>query len=417
MDKCQITDRASQANGEQRNLKNTTISHTTSQTDRRSFLHQSASLGAALALNALATPSAAQPNAKKIKVGVIGCGSVSTKYLPHLANCPFVELVSACDIIPERAQSAATKHQVPHHYPHIDQMLTGAPFDLFVDLTDMQAHERLNRQALEAGKHVWSEKPIADSVAAGQKLLELARKKGVRVWGAPTAVQSPQFAFMAKTLAAGSLGRLSAAQASYGWRGPDWAAFFYTKGGGSLPDLGVYNLTTLTGLLGPALAVVAMTSIVTPRRGIKDKGEIDVTAEDNAMVMMDHGNGVFSHVQCGFNYFTPHEHDRTDQGHHTITITGSGGTMTLAGYDWAPHAVDLATREQPKFKRHADAKHDYVWQNGASLVAECLVTGREPLFTPEHALHVVEIMTAARQSQETGRRIPLRSTFKWPVVS
>jgi predicted dehydrogenase len=297
-------------------------------------------------------------------------------------------------------------------------MLAGAPFDLFVDLTDMQEHEHLNRQALEAGKNVWSEKPIANSLAAGQALLELSHKKGVRLWGAPTAVQSPQFAFMAKTLSAGTLGRLSNAHASYGHLGPDWAAFFYTKGGGSLPDLGVYNLTSLTGLLGPARSVVAMTSIVTPKRKIvRDKVEIDVTAEDNAMVMMDHGNGVLSHVQCGFNYFTPHEHDFTEQSHHTITVTGTGGSLSLAGYDWAPYAVDVATREEPKFKRHADAKHDYVWQNGASLVAECLATGREPLFTPEHALHVVEIMIAARESQESGRRIPLRSTFKWPIVS
>ncbi len=60
--------------------------------------------------------------------------------------------------------------------------------------------------------------------------------------------------------------------------------------------------------------------------------------------------------------------------------------------------------------------HDYVWECSAALVAECLVTGREPLCTPEHALHVVEIITAARASQNTGRHIPLESTFKWPVV-
>jgi hypothetical protein len=83
--------------------------------------------------------------------------------------------------------------------------------------------------------------------------------------------------------------------------------------------------------------------------------------------------------------------------------------MKLAGYDWGPHAVDLSTAQEPAFKRHADAKHDYVWENGASLCAECLATGKEPLFTPEHALHVVEIITAARESQ-TGSS--LRSTLK-----
>jgi len=84
--------------------------------------------------------------------------------------------------------------------------------------------------------------------------------------GAPTVVNSPQFAFMAKTLADKKLGRLAGAHATYGWTGPNWASFFYAEGGGSMPDLGVYNLTSLTGLLGPAKSVTAMTSIITPTR-------------------------------------------------------------------------------------------------------------------------------------------------------
>jgi predicted dehydrogenase len=296
-------------------------------------------------------------------------------------------------------------------------MLSGVPFDLFVNLTDMQEHEQLNRRAIAAGKHIWSEKPLANSLAAGQELLAQAQAKGLRLWGAPTVVQSPQFAFMARTLAAGKLGRLAGAQASYGHLGPDWAEFFYTKGGGSLPDLGVYNLTFLTGLLGPARSVAAMTSIVTHQRRIQNKGDITVTAEDNALVLLDHGQGVLSHVASSFNFFNPHDHAYAEQDHHTLTVTGRNGVMHLAGYDWGPHAVDLSTAEAPEYQRFADAPHNYVWQCGASVVAECLATGREPLFTPEHALHVVEIMTAARESQQTGRHIPLQSTFQWPVVT
>ena len=390
----------------------------TASISRRRFLQNSVVMSAAMAVGTqtvAATQSA--PPAKKIKVGVIGCGSVSRMYFPHLAACPYVELVSTCDKIPERARVAAEKFHIGHHYPHIEQMLAGVPFDLLVNLTDMQEHEHLNRQAIEAGKHVWSEKPIANSLAAGQELLAQASKKGLRLWGAPTVVQSPQFAFMAQTLAAGKLGRLAAAHASYGHLGPDWAEFFYTKGGGSLPDLGVYNLTFLTGLLGPARSVAAMTSIVTPQRNIQDKGEITVTEEDNAMVLLDHGQGVLSHIECGFNYFNPHDHAYAEQDHHTLSITGRNGVMKLAGYDWGPHAVDLSTAQEPEYQRCADTPHDYVWQCGASLVAECLATGKEPLFTPEHALHVVEIITAARESQQTGRHIPLQSTFKWPMVT
>jgi predicted dehydrogenase len=390
--------------------------------DRRAFLTDTSRLGAAAALAALSSSDCvAQPatktNGNRIRVGVIGCGSVSGTYLPNLADCANVELVSTCDIIPTRAAEKAKQFSVPHHYPHIDAMLAGVPFDLLVNLTDMQEHEHLNQQAVAAERHIWSEKPIANSLAAGEKILDDAKRRGVRLWAAPVVVASPQFAFMAQSLARGQLGHVASAHAVYGHTGPDWSAFFYQKGGGSLPDLGVYNLTTLTGLLGPARAVVAMTSTIMPHRTIQGKGQIEVEAEDNAMVLLDHGQGVLSHVQCGFNFFNPHGHDGSEEARHTISIFGSGGSMGLVGYDWEPLGVDLATRESPRIQRQATDRGSYVWQQGAALVAECLATGKEPLFTPEHALHVLEIITAARESQRSGRRIELRSTFKWPIVS
>jgi len=387
--------------------------------DRRVFVEQTLGAAAAATISPWTVPAlaAVDDKPKRTRVGVIGCGSVSNVYLPHLSTCPYVDLVSACDIKPDRAKRQAGRFKIPNQYPHIDKMLAGAKFDLLVNLTDMQEHEHLNREAIDAGKHIWSEKPIANSLKAGQALLEQAKKRGVRVWGAPTVVNSPQFACMAKILAGGGLGRVAAAHADYGHTGPDWSSFFYEKGGGSLPDLGVYNLTTLTGLLGPAKSVVALTSIVTPTRVIRDKGRIKVTEEDNAMVLLDHGKGTLSHVQCGFNFFNPHGHEGSQEKRHTITIVGSTGALGLVGYDWEPLGVDLATASAPDFKRQATEKGDYVWQQGASLIAECLVTGKEPLFTAEHALHVVEIICAARQSQETGQRIDLVSSFKWPVMS
>lgn len=381
---------------------------------RREFTKTTLLAGAAVATGVLSVRAAVPA---RIRTGVIGCGSVSGSYLPVLSKCPYVEVVSLCDIRPERARKRAEEFKVAHHYPHIGAMLAGEPFDFLINLTDMQEHEQLNRQGLDAGKHVWSEKPIANSLAAGQKLLRTARQKKLRLWGAPITVQSPQFAFMAKTLAQGALGRVAAAHADYGHEGPNWSSFFYEKGGGSMPDLMVYNLTSLTGLLGPAKHVSAMLSIVTPEREITEKGKIKVIEEDNAMVLLDHGKGVISHVQSGFNYFNPHGHDGSDEQRHTISIVGSAGFMGLVGYDWAPQGVDLATHQQPKLARHATDAKGYNWQQGAALAAECLVTGRELLVTPEQALHVLEIITAARQSQKTGRRVALTSTFRWPIVS
>lgn len=353
---------------------------------------------------------------KKIRIGVIGCGSVSGQYFPHLLKSKIVELVSACDIIPERAEAAAKKYNVPHAYPHIDQMLAGAEFDLMVTLTDMQEHGRLNKQALLAGRHVWSEKPMANTYREGRELLDLAGSKGLRIWGAPAVVNSPQFAFMSKAIQDGKLGKVSAAHAHYGHLGPHWSAFFYEKGGGSLPDLGVYNLATLTGLLGPAKSVMGMTSVVTPERETDNKGRIKVEAEDNAMVLMEHANGVISHVQCGFNYFDPYGHEGSGQDRPTISIWGTKGNMNLVGYDWAPFGVDMATTDNEKTVRHVPDAGTYVWQQGATVISESLSTGIAPIINVEHALHVLEVIEATRKSQQTGKRIELESVFPYPIV-
>ncbi|MDB5246397.1 MAG: oxidoreductase domain protein [Segetibacter sp.] len=382
---------------------------------RKEFLHCTAMAGVSFLLPSINAFAVEQPG-KKIRVAIIGCGSVSTQYLPHLSKSPYVELVSTCDIIYDRAKQAAAKYNIPNHYSHIDQLLAGAPFDLMITLTDMQEHGRLNKQALLAGRNVWSEKPMANTYKEGRALLDLAKEKKLRIWGAPAVVNSPQFAFMSKAIQEGKLGKVSSAHAHYGHLGPTWSAFFYEKGGGSLPDLGVYNLATLTGLLGPALSVMAMTSIVTTERTVDNKGKVNVEAEDNAMVLMDHGNGIISHVQCGFNYFDPYGHEGKGQEKPTITIWGTHGNMSLIGYDWAPSGVDMATHTNEKTQRFVPDPKTYVWQEGASVISRSMVTGEEPLIAAEHALHVLEIIEAARESGSSGKRIKLKSRFKYPVV-
>ena len=385
---------------------------------RRSFV-KAAVVSGATVTGAVSTEQetarAAASEPKKIRVGLIGCGSVSGVYLPQLSNSPHATVVSLCDRIVERAEKRAAEHKVMNTYSSIESMLAGVEFDLLINTTDMQEHEAINRKAISAGKHIWSEKPIANTLKAGQEIVKAAAEKGVRIWGAPVVVLSPQFKFMAETLATGKLGRVAAAHAHYGHEGPGWSAFFYQERGGSMPDLGVYNLTSLTGLLGPAKSVTAMTSIVSSTRNIDGVGEMKVTEEDNAMVLMDHGNGVISHVQCGFNYFNTHGHGGAGETRHTIELVGTKGYMGMVGYDWEPLGVDLATHEKPVLERFQTEPQDYVWPMGANVVCECLATGKEPLFTPEHALHVVEVITAARESQRTGRRIDLTSTFKWPL--
>jgi len=383
---------------------------------RQKFLQYTAAAGAAVLLSSL-EGLALTTDDKKLKVAVIGCGSVSNRYLPQLLSSKMIEVVSLCDIKYDRAVNQNKEYNVnAQTYPNIDAMLKGVPFDMMVTLTDMQVHGDLNKKALLAGKHVWSEKPMANTYAKGKALLDLARSKKIRLWGAPAVVNSPQFAFMSKTIQEGKLGRIASAHGQYGHTGPTWSAFFYEKGGGSMPDLGVYNMATLTGLLGPAKSVMAMLSIVNPERTVDDKGKIKVEAEDNAHVLLEHDKGTISHVMCGFNYFDPHGHEAGTQSLHSIQIFGDKANMRLIGYDWETNGVVLDDSWTDPAKLLSTDKGGYEWQEGARVTGESIVMGTEPKINVEHALHVLEIIEAARKSQQTGTRIKLKSKFPWPIV-
>ena len=383
---------------------------------RQKFLQYTASAGAATLLSSL-EGFARERDDKKLRIGVIGCGSVSNRYLPQLLSSPLLQVVSLCDIKYDRAVNQNQKYNVnAATYPHIDKMLAGVEFDMMVTITDMQVHGELNKIALNTGKHVWSEKPMANTYKEGKALLDLAKSKNLRLWGAPAVVDSPQFAFMSKTLRDGKLGLLSSAHAQYGHTGPTWSAFFYEKGGGSMPDLGVYNMSTLTGLLGPAKSVMAMTSIVNPTRTVDDKGTIKVEAEDNAHLLLEHDKNVISHVMCGFNFYDTHGHEAGTQSLHSIQIFGSKGNLRLIGYDWETNGVVLDTEDIQPPQLLCTDKGGYEWQEGARVTGESIVKKTEPLINVYHALHVLEIIEAARKSSETGMKIKLQSTFPFPVV-
>jgi len=324
-------------------------------------------------------------------------------------------VVSVCDIIPERAKKRAEQFKVPNVYPNIDEMLAGAEFDFLINTTSMPSHYPVNKKALEAGKHVWSEKPMALEVSKGQELIALAKQKGVGFWAAPNCVTSPQFEFMAKTIASGRIGKVTAAHGTYGHGGPTWSAWFYQKGGGSLYDLGVYNVTTLTGLLGPVTEVVGMTDKVYDTRKVDDKGVIKVESDENTMLIMRHQSGVLSHVQTGFGYFDG-ERLAGERKLYSMDVMGTKGVMHLQGWDWSSAGVDLAYEGEAVLETQCKDAWKYEWVGGAAYVCDRLLDGQPSLITPEHGLHVLDVMNACHESQATGQRVKCQTVFPWPLI-
>jgi predicted dehydrogenase len=390
------------------------------ETNRRDFIK------AAAATTLLAKAGFALENrsyfGQKIRVGHIGCGNVARNaYIRAMQECPFIEIVSTCDIIQSRAESLAKWFGIPKYYYNVYDQLKGPPFDLLVNTTSMPSHFEVNKAGLEAGCYVWTEKPMALKVSDAHLLIDIADKKGTKIYPAPTVVTSPQFKFMAETIASGKLGKVFSAHATYGHEGKLWSPWFFEKGGGSLYDLGVYNVGTLTGLLGPAKSVVAMYGISKPVRTVQPHDgppqDVKVSADDNMMLIMEHESAVFSHIQTGYTYFSGLDDKDISRTDYTIDLTGTDGIMHLVGYDWGPHGVDISWRGQPVLKkeRFCEDPGTYTWQGGAVYVADCMLHGNPSLITAEHGLHILEVMNAALESQETGRRVKVSSTFKWPL--
>jgi predicted dehydrogenase len=131
---------------------------------------------------------------------------------------------------------------------------------------------------------------------------------------------------------------------------------------------------------------------------------------------LEHDKNILSHVMCGFNYFDTHGHEAKGQSLHSIQIFGSSGNMRLIGYDWETSGVvlDNSPTEQPALL--ATESNGYEWQEGARVTGESIVTGIKPKINVEHALHVLEIIEAARKSAATGMRVKLESKFPWPMM-
>ena len=173
---------------------------------------------------------------------------------------------------------------------------------------------------------------------------------------------------------------------------------------------------TLTGLLGPAKAVVALADVAIPRRTLHGQ-EFAVTADDNTTLLLDFGDGVQAVIQTGFVY------PMYDGGHGvhddrvTIDLVGTSGALNWLGYDWDPRGIEVRTTASEEWETRATDQQGYTWQCGGSYLARCMVEGIEPLMTAAHAYHTLEIMLGALESARSGRRMEIGSTFPWPVTA
>ena len=343
-----------------------------------------------------------------VRIGIVGCGNVLGAYraaIDRLRAQGAAEVTIACGRESQR-RSACAELRIDRFTTDEGQVLASPDVDLVVVLTSMRDHARLARAALAAGKHVVVEKPLGTSLPEAAALIEAAGKAPGRLVCAPFTVLSPTFQAIARRLRRGDIGTPCSARARYGWSGPSWSDWFYRPGGGCLFDLGVYSLTSLTGLLGPVERVMAMAGVAIPERLVNGR-MVRVEAEDNAQVLLDFGAGAFGVVTTGFTiqqYRGP-----------ALEVYGSEGTIQMLGDDWDPDGYELWQNAAGCWQLFPETVPDWSWTDGLRHLVDCIHSGAPPVVTPAHAFHVLEVMVKAQQSGREGRALPVESRFP-PLV-
>ena len=343
-------------------------------------------------------------------LGVLGCGSVFAGpyrgMIEVLRAAGRVHVAAVYDPDDAKRRGAAVHYDVDPDLREPAEVLSGDGVDVVLVLTSMNEHGPLAKAALEAGKHVLVEKPLATSLDQAAELLELARTGPGLLVCAPHTLLSPTFRSVHGAVRAGRIGDLLTARARYGWAGPWWNEWFYAPGGGSLFDLGVYNVTSLCALFGPARRVTAMVGVAIPQREVNGS-RIRVEADDNAHVLLDFGDARLAVVTTGFTmqrYRSP-----------AVEAYGSEGTIQLLGDDWAPEGWELWRNADGAWQVFPESDPQWRWTEGLRHLVDCVETGRPPVTRPEHAYHALEIMLAAQAAGRDGVARRVESGFPDPV--
>jgi predicted dehydrogenase len=342
-----------------------------------------------------------------VRIGIVGCGNVLAAYWAEcqkLAAKGDAVVVAACGR-PAQRELVVDRLGVRRFVTDYRELVASPDVDLVVVLTPPLTHFEVTRAALLAGKHVLSEKPLATTLAEADELVELAARGPGLLVAAPFTLLSPTYQAIARRIQRGDIGKPCSARGRYGWSGPWWSEWFYRAGGGPVFDLACYNITSLTGWLGPVERVTALTGIAVPERVVDGK-PLAAGVEDNAQILLDFGGSCFGAVTSGFTmqqYRSP-----------ALEVYGTDGTLQMLGDDWDPDGYEYWHNPAGCWQVYKETAPDWPWADGLRHAVECIRTGAKPLVTPEHARHVLEVMLAAHESGRDGSAKLIRSRFARP---
>ena len=352
----------------------------------------------------------------RTKIGIIGCGNISKIYCEAPQKFSNIEVHACADLDLERARAKAAEHGITKALS-VDDLLADPEVEIVVNLTIPAVHAAVSRQILEAGKHVYSEKPLATNRDDAAALLTLAREKNLRVGCAPDTFLGAGLQTCRQLIDAGDIGEPVAATGVLQSRGPEgWhpdPEFFYQPGAGPMFDMGPYYLTALTSLLGPVRRVTGSARTSFPERTIGSKAKfgqkIKVNTPTHIAGVLDFAAGAVGTLVTSFD---------VHGGVPFIEIYGSEASLAVPDPNTFGGVVGLRRPSDKSFEEQPLAfPYDYnVRGIGVADMAAAIRGDRPHRASGEMAFHVLDLMIAFHEASETSQHIELGSTMERPAA-
>ncbi|MBU0584285.1 MAG: Gfo/Idh/MocA family oxidoreductase [Alphaproteobacteria bacterium] len=364
--------------------------------------------------------------ARKLGVGIVGCGNISAAYFSLAPLFKGIKVTACADINPAAAKARAKEFGVRAEAT-VEDLMKAKDVDIVVNLTVPAVHYAISRQALDAGKHVYSEKPFVLDVKEGLDLKKRADKQGLRVGSAPDTFLGGAHQQARHLVDSGAVGRITGGTChvmSHGmehWHpNPD---FFFLPGAGPILDLGPYYITNLIQLIGPVKRVTALTSTPSKERTIGNGprlGEkVPVKTPTTIHAIMEFESGAVVTFNASWDVW--------QHGHSPMELYGEDGTLHVPdpnffGGDLAMTKQDKPVKKLPKWQhpfgvpnqKHARGMMANYRTAGLADMALAIAEDRPHRCSLDMALHAIDVMTGILKSGETGKFVAMRTTCERP---